>query len=235
MFTLLFIMMLISITVAALLIRRLPERPWAHVGVLTGSQDGLTSSAPKVGLWAFLAVVTSLFLIFTAAYFMRMNGAAHAGIASGMMHAWVPVGEPALLWVNTVVLVLASVCMQIARNFAASSGLDSARTYFAAAGLLTVVFLLGQVGAWLQLRAAGHYDHTNPAFAFFVLLTAIHGLHLVGGLVVVSRTAGRLWRGIENAGVVRIAALRQSVQLCTTYWHFLLLVWLGLFILLLST
>jgi cytochrome c oxidase subunit III len=235
MFTLLFIMMLISITVAALLIRRLPERPWAHIGVLTGSQDGLTSSAPKVGLWAFLGVVTSLFLIFTAAYFMRLNGAAHAGIPSGMMHAWVPVGEPALLWVNTVVLVLASVSMQMARNFAGTGGLQSARSYFAGAGLLTVVFLVGQVGAWLQLRATGHYDHTNPAFAFFVLLTAVHGLHLVGGLVVVARTAGKLWRGLEKASVVQLSALRQSVELCTTYWHYLLLVWLGLFILLLST
>ena len=235
MFTLLFIMMLISVTVAALLIRRLPERPWTQIGVLTGSQDGLTSSAPKVGLWAFLGVVTSLFLIFTAAYFMRINGAAHAGVASGMMHPWVPVDEPGLLWVNTVVLVLASACMQVARNYAGKGELESARTYFSGAGLLTVVFLLGQIGAWQQLRTTGHYDHTNPAFAFFVLLTAVHGLHLVGGLAVVTRTTSKLWRGLEKASVVRLSALRQSVQLCTTYWHYLLLVWLGLFVLLLST
>jgi cytochrome c oxidase subunit 3 len=68
-----------------------------------------------------------------------------------------------------------------------------------------------------------------------VLLTAVHGLHLIGGLSVLGRTAVRLWRGLAKASVVEVAAVRRSVELCTTYWHFLLLVWLGLFVLLLST
>jgi cytochrome c oxidase subunit 3 len=75
----------------------------------------------------------------------------------------------------------------------------------------------------------------SPAYSFFVLLTSLHGLHLIGGLVVLSRTALRLFRGVDPSNVVALGRLRLSVQLCTTYWHWLLLIWLGVFALLLST
>jgi len=66
----------------------------------------------------------------------------------------------------------------------------------------------------------------NPANAFFYLLTGLHGLHLVGGLWVWSRTTLRVWRGFE---------VTLSVELCTTYWHALLLIWVVLYGLLLTT
>ena len=84
MFTLLFIAMCFSMVVAFFLIRQLQEKPWTQHGVLEGSQDGLTSSAPKVGLWVFLGVVTSVFLVFIGAYFMRVD-TSHGGVSSGMM------------------------------------------------------------------------------------------------------------------------------------------------------
>ena len=229
MMTALAIGLLLGITVWWLLVRRLRDKPWTIHGVLEGSQDGLTSSAPKVGLWVFLGMVTSLFLIFTGAYVMRM-GFGHDGV-----RAWQTVAEPPVLWLNTVILLFASVAMQIAHRHAGRNDVTGMRTYFSLAGALTVAFLLGQVLAWLQLEAEGHYEHRNPAFSFFVLLTAVHGLHLVGGLAVLARTATRLWQGLSGASVVRAAAARQSVQLCATYWHYLLLIWLGLFVLLLST
>jgi cytochrome c oxidase subunit 3 len=63
---------------------------------------------------------------------------------------------------------------------------------------------------------------SNPANSFFYLLTAVHGLHLTGGLVALGRTSAKVWRGTE------IADMRLSVELCAIYWHFLLLVWLVL-------
>ena len=128
MFTLLFIAMIIAMTVAWLLIRRLQERPWTEIGVIAGSQDrgGRTSSAPKVGLWVFLGVVTSLFTIFIGAYFMRMD-MTHGGVASGQMTGWVPVNEPSLLWLNTLLLVAASIAIQLAHSHAARTGLAEMR------------------------------------------------------------------------------------------------------------
>ena len=109
------------------------------------------------------------------------------------------------------------------------------RRYFNAAGLLTMLFLIGQVMAWQALYATGEYAASTISFAFFVLLTAVHGVHLVGGLVVWSRAASRIRRGLEKAELHQVAALRQSVQLCATYWHYLLMIWLVLFAILLST
>jgi len=234
-FTLLFIGMGLSMVVAYVLIRRLQEKPWTQHGILEGSQDGLTSSAPKVGLWAFLGVVTSLFLVFIGAYFMRLD-MSHGGIASGQMQGWAPVDEPGILWVNTIALILASIAIQLAHGFDSSGrGRIRMRRYFNAAGLMTMAFLIGQVLAWRELYATGNFGVSSPAFSFFVLLTAIHGLHLVGGLFVWSRTASRIRRGLEQAQLQEVAALRQSVSLCATYWHYLLMIWLVLFTIMLST
>ncbi len=222
------VVMVLAITVWWLIVRRLREKPWAQQGVISGSQDNVTSSAPKVGLWFFLAMVSSLFGLFASAYMMRMTQS--QGLAP-----WQPVDEPSILWVNTLVLVLASAAMQIARARADKSDLGGVRAFFTGAGVLTVIFLAGQVLAWRLANASGQYGPNSPAYTFFVLLTAVHGLHLVGGLFVLGRTASRVWRGVGRNSVVARSQIRLSVQLCTLYWHWLLLIWLGLFALLLST
>jgi cytochrome c oxidase subunit 3 len=229
MMTAMAIALLLGVTVWWLLVQRLRDKPWTVQGVIPGSQDTFTSSAPKVGLWVFLGMVGSLFMIFAGAYVMRMDH------GHSPLQEWQPVSEPSVLWLNTIALVLASSMLQIARGRVARNDLTGTKVFFSAGGILTVVFLLGQAFAWWQLAELGSYDHRNPAYSFFVLLTAVHGLHMIGGLVVLGRTAARLWGGLSKATVVQVAAVRQSVSLCTIYWHFLLLVWLGLFVLLLST
>ena len=98
-----------------------------------------------------------------------------------------------------------------------------------AAGVFTLSFLAGQLWVWQQLSSSGNFVAANPANAFFYLLTALHGLHLLGGLWVWAKTTAKVARGVE------VGAVRLSVELCTVYWHYLLLVWLVLFALLLST
>ena len=223
----LLIAMLTAITVWWLLIQRLKDKPWMKQGVLPTSQETVTSSAPKVGLWVFLAVVSSLFGLFASAYMMRVAG--HGGLA-----IWQPLDEPNILWLNTLVLVLASGAMQVARNRIDAEDFRGGRSYFLTAGLLTVVFIAGQMLAWQQAHSSGNLGPGSPAYAFFVLLTAVHGLHLVGGLFVLTRTTARIFR-VDANNVVARSRIRTSVQLCTTYWHWLLLIWLGVFALLLST
>jgi cytochrome c oxidase subunit 3 len=228
MMTAMLVAMLTAVTVWWLLIQRLKEKPWLTQGIVPTSQEDITSSAPKVGLWVFLAVVSSLFGLFASAYVMRMHG--HGGLA-----AWQRLDEPSILWVNTLMLVLASGALQIARNRIDKDQLEHGRAHFLAGGLLTVLFLVGQVLAWRLANANGTLGASSPAYSLFVLVTAAHGLHLVGGLFVLGRTATHLFRGVDKNSVVVRSRLRLSVQLCTTYWHWLLLIWLGLFALLLST
>ena len=172
----------------------------------------------KLGLIVFLAVVTVVFSLLVAAYTHRMT-----------LADWRPLPEPWLLWPNTAILILSSVGLQWARVAANRGRIDGVRVGLLAGGGFAFAFLAGQLLAWQQLAALGYFAATNPANAFFYLLTALHGLHLLGGLVAWGRTTAKMWRGSE------VAELRLSVELCAVYWHFLLLVWLVLFGLLLFT
>ena len=148
---------------------------------------------------------------------------------------WRPLPDPGLLWANTGLLILASVALQRARRAVAQEDLGGLKPNLMAAGVLTFAFLGGQLLAWQQLSSAGHYMATNPADAFFYILTALHGLHLAGGLWFWARAATTVWNGLESRPVAEVARVRLAVTLCSTYWHYLLLVWLILFGLLLST
>jgi len=142
---------------------------------------------------------------------MRMN-----------MVDWRALPVPGLLWFNTGVLVLSSAALQWAYLAARRDDMGNVIIGLCAGGASAVTFLIGQLLAWQQLRAAGYFVASNPANSFFYLITAAHGLHLMGGLVALGRTAAKVWRG---AGMAQV---RLSVELCTIYWHFLLLVWLVL-------
>ncbi|MBI3898070.1 MAG: cytochrome c oxidase subunit 3 [Gammaproteobacteria bacterium] len=197
---------------------QLTEKPWLTT---PGSVDYLRIATPgrakKIALRMFLAVVTVLFLLLITAYGDRMA-----------YEDWRPAPQQKLLWVNTFMLVLASVALQWAVFAVRRARLDAMRAGLIAGGVFTVIFLIGQFLAWQQLRALTFFDMASPAIAFFYMITAIHGVHLLGGLVAWARALPNAWRDVEHSRI------RQSVELCATYWHFLLLVWLVLFGLLFS-
>ena len=219
--------LLTGVVVWALLVSKLRAKPW-EAQVASPEGTGFTALAPKrIGLWIFLAVITSLFCLFVSAYYMRMGHSGHAGHGGS---DWTAIRDPGILWLNTIMLIVGSVAMQSARAAIVLGRVDQTRIRLFAAGLLTAAFLIGQMVAWRQLRLSELFTPHNPAVAFFYVLTAVHGLHLLGGLFVWTRTLARsLRRDVEPID------LRLSVELTSVYWHYLLLVWLGLFALLLST
>ena len=209
-----------AVVVGWLLRQTLNVKPWvSQRSVATVDGDGaLQSPTVKVGLWVFLGVATSLFALLISAYHMRM-----------MEADWVKLAVPKVLWLNTAVLILSSIAMQWTRSAAQRGQIDGVRTGLIAAGVFAFSFLAGQLWAWQQMDAAGYFLTANPAYSFFYLLTALHGLHLLGGLWVWGRTTAKVLRGVE------VGKVRLSVELCTVYWHYLLLVWLVLFAVLLHT
>lgn len=210
--------------------RRLTTRPWEAQGTLDGRETAYGPSHPvsaRLGLYVFLAVVTSFFVLLLTAYAMRMSPHLIQGID---LRDWRPIAEPRLLWFNTLLLVLASVAMQLARVAMRGDDFERASRGLLAGGGLTFAFLVGQWFAWRLLQAGGLYAAGNPANAFFYLLTGLHGLHLLGGLVVWARATSRI-----ASGRATVESARVSVELCTVYWHFLLAVWIVLFGLLLIT
>jgi len=191
----------------------LTAKPWLEEGVTADLREHSTSSLPpaKIGLGVFLAVVGSLFALFISAYSMRMT-----------MVDWRALPVPRLLWFNTGVLVLSSVALHWAYLAARRNDIDGVIVGLCGGAASAVTFLVGQLLAWRQLSVAGYFVASNPANSFFYLITAVHGLHLMGGLVALGRTTAKVWRGVEMVKV------RLSVELCAIYWHFLLLVWLVL-------
>ncbi len=193
--------------------QRLFSKPWLEEGVIGDLPDTGASrqSAAKVGLGVFLAVVSSLFALLIAAYFIRMETA-----------DWRPLPIPNLVWFNTGVLIASSAALQWATIAARKGLMDDVRLGVFAGGFCALLFLTGQLLAWRLMTASGYLVAGNPANSFFYLLTGVHGLHLAGGLVALGRTGEKMWRGVD------LAQLRPSLGLCTTYWHYLLIVWLVL-------
>ncbi|HKQ83064.1 MAG TPA: cytochrome c oxidase subunit 3 [Steroidobacteraceae bacterium] len=211
-----------------ILARKMSARSWEASPLPEGpsaSEDNRPQTA-KVGLWVFLGVITSLFSLFISAYYMRM------GQGHGALQDWQALSEPKVLWLNTFVLLASSMVMQWARSCVRRGYKKQTRDGLLLGALLTLAFIAGQLYAWRLVvpAATDGWFLRDPALSFFYLLTAVHGLHLLGGLYVCGRTLLRLQTQALEAIDVRL-----SVELCTTYWHYLLLVWLVLFGLLLST
>jgi cytochrome c oxidase subunit 3 len=202
------------------LFSQLTAKPWEPAQVRADDLDrGVAFSLPraKLALRVFFGVATVLFLLLIMAYGARME-----------FEDWRPAPQSRLLWLNTAMLVLSSIGMQWAQLAVRRGAIDDLRNGLVAGGVFAVAFLGGQILAWQQLASLDAFDVTSPAIGFFYLITGLHALHLAGGLVAWTRTAARVW-GNDDPG-----ALRLSVELCTVYWHFLLLLWLVLFGLLFS-
>lgn len=215
---LVFLAIILATLIGWLLRQSFNTTPWLAEAVEESSYQAPFNARPKmIALAGLLAVITSFFALVVSAYSLRME-----------LGDWVPLTEPALLWANTVILILASVVFQWTRNAAAAGHTARLKPGLLVTGLLTTAFLLGQYLAWRELHAAGHYVTSNPADAFFYLLTAVHGLHILGGMYVWARATWRVYAGNDSG-------IEQSIRLCAVYWHFLLMVWLGLFGLLLAT
>jgi cytochrome c oxidase subunit 3 len=194
------------------LIHQLTTKPWEATGELPLLQRHSNQQNKRAALKVFLGVVTVVFTLLIVAYAGRMA-----------YEDWRPAPQIRLMWANTLVLFLGSLGLELAQYAVRRGQQKLLLQSLLAAGICTLLFLMGQAQAWRELGALVYFDVTNPAIAFFYLITGLHGLHLLGGLVVWGQTLTRLWRGCA------IEKVRHSVQLCTLYWHFLLLVWLVLF------
>ena len=164
--------------------------------------DGVARErAAGTGVWVFIGVASTLFSLFVTAYVMRMAAADATRIAL-----------PAQLWLSTGCLVAGSVLMNRA---ARAHGSPSAQRLLWAGGIAAMAFIGAQLWAWQTLLDAKVGLAANPAASFFYVFTALHGLHVLGGLVAWSfaMQAHAPWR----------------VALCARYWHFLLLLWLALY------
>lgn len=203
------------------------EKPWeagsdaAAAAVATGPVSSF--DARKLMLHIFLVIVSMLFLLLFATFITHSQ---YPGFEALAGEPWKPFASPSNLWFNTLWLTLSSVAMHWGLVKARRGVSGQALIALLLAVFFAVQFVLAQLWLWRELNGMGYTLASNPGSSYFYLMTTVHGLHLMGGLVVVLRATFLLWRGTA------IERIQSSLKLCTIYWHYLLGLWLVLFFLL---
>ena len=200
----------------------LSEKPWeASQKAIDDQHDGktLALSKAKLGVRTIMVVSTVIFSLFVVSYSDRM-----------LVHDWRSLSEPWLLWVNTIILIFTSFVFHKAKILSDNNEFEKVKNYLLLVGFLTFAFITGQLLVWQHYVNLGQYVSTNPANAFFYLFTSLHGLHVLGGLFFWARATTKLFT--KNYSILKI---KQAIELCAIYWHFLLIVWFILFGLMIAT
>lgn len=173
----------------------------------------------KTGVWTGLAAIGMMFAAFTSALIVRQ----------GAGNDWQHLALPRILFFNTLVLLASSGTLELARRRVAifmgplGSQEEHPARWLYTTLLLGTVFVIGQYVAWLQLRAEGLYLATNPNSSFFYVLTAVHAVHVLGGLTGLLLVLHRLRR---------VTLRRSTLDSFSYYWHFMGILWVYLMFLL---
>ena len=172
----------------------------------------------RTGMWLGLAGIVMLFAAFTSALIVR----------KGLGEGWGATPIPRILWLNTLILLASSATLELSRRALARRLSIRFTGWLYATTALGVLFLIGQVAAWRELAARGFYLATNTSASFLYLLTAAHGVHLLGGVMALAYLAIR-------AQPIALGRQRSTaVDVTAIYWHFMDGLWVYILILLLT-
>jgi cytochrome c oxidase subunit 3 len=171
-------------------------------------------------MWLALASIVMLFTALSSAYIVRAASSSD----------WQPLAMPRILLLSSALILVSSGTLEAARRKLKHAAGKSYRPWLLLTVVLGVGFLVSQLIAWRQLARQGVYVASNPHSSFFYLLTAAHGIHLLGGLVGLAYLSLRSrTRQEDKPAVMRAQAKADAV---TLYWHFMDFLWLYLFVLL---
>ena len=180
------------------------------------SDTGLFNA--KLGIWLFLASEVMLFGALFSSYVLLRTGAEH------WPHGWEELNIP-LATLNTVVLITSSVTMVMSWASLKLNDFSKYKVYMGSTILLAFVFLVVKYFEYTHKFEAGHFPSYNNFFATYFTMTGLHGLHVIGGIVVNSYLWGpgsKMWKNDP-------ARFTNRVEIAGLYWHFVDLVWIFLF------
>ena len=207
--------------------KTLQEKPWETPETAIG--DGIISpisyDPAKIALRFIMGVVSVLFFLFIITFLARSQYPDFEALAG---QPWQPFSDASKLWMNTFILAFASLSIQFGVRRAKERKLDGVVIGVSLSAFFSILFLVAQLDLWRGMLEMGFYLNTNPANSYFYALTGIHGLHLLGGLIVLANVVFRVWYD------ERSSSLSRPLQHCATYWHFMFAIWLVLFALLTS-
>lgn len=188
-------------------------------------QPTMAMHPKKFALWLIIVTIIMIFAAFTSAYLVRKGEG-----------NWAEFELPQIFWLNTAVLFASSLTMQWAYYSAKRNNINWLKTAMVLTVLLGIGFLIGQWESWVYLTERniffGGNDPSNPypanpSGSFLYVLTGVHAFHLITGLIFLAVvTIAAFQYKVHSKSMVRI-------DMCATYWHFLDVLWIYLFVFLL--
>lgn len=186
----------------------------------------------RTALRFFLAVASVVFSLFIITFLERSQIPDFQALAG---QPWQPLSDSWRLWVNTSFLLASGIALQSAIVAAKKQNLYATLVSISIAVIFSIQFILAQLWVWKGLAELGYFVASNPANSYFYLFTAVHGLHLLGGIPVLAAVIFRVARLHLPHSSTTWPDVCSSLRLCSTYWHYLFGVWLVLFALLTSS
>jgi len=176
----------------------------------------LSMNPRKFALWLFMITVVMIFAALTSAYIVRQ--------AEGN---WLEFALPIEMWISTGIILISSITMQWALIAAKRDNLEQVKIAVLTTTILGVVFLIAQLYVWDALVANNVFFVGNPSGSFLYVLSGLHGLHIVSGIVFLLIVLAATYRYKVHSKNLN------QIQMCTTFWHFLDALWIYLFLFLL--
>jgi cytochrome c oxidase subunit III len=191
----------------------------------------------RLGMFVAVSAVGMIFISYSSAYFVRQGLPSLDPSSGALVHDWLPLPLPNFLLVNTLVLLLSTLTMELARRQVirevAVASPDPVHPpthsqtndipWLGMTAILGLAFLAGQWLVWRELAARGFYIATNPSNSFFYVLTGTHAVHLLGGIIALLAASAALLffrKSATSRGVL--------VDATAWYWHFMTLLWVYL-------
>src|SRR5579872_1206349 len=151
------------------------------------SRGGLPAVPRRVYFTAVqlaLAGIVMFFMALTSSFLVR----------KGLGDDWVAFALPKVLWFNSLLLLASSLTIELARRNLREGALSIFNRWWVITTALGILFVTGQWVAWRNLAAQGVFLATNPSASFFYVLTAVHALHLIGGIIFLLVVGLRTWQ-----------------------------------------
>ena len=175
----------------------------------------------KILTWFLLSVVVMTFGVLIGAYIV---------ISTNKALEWQPFNLPIQVWISTFLILTGSLTFVFAQKAINKGNQPKAKKWLLATTILGAAFISSQLLAWLELVKRGVYVQSNPYAGFFYILTAVHAVHVIGGIIALGAVVLKTWDfDTSNEGTERRETLAQVVG---WYWHFMGGLWLVLLMLL---
>lgn len=198
---------------------KIPTGEYATPGTELDQARVPPASFRRMGMWLLLASLGMLF------------GASLVGflILRARAEQWPPPGTPPMpggLWISTALLVVLSIVLLLAGRAAREGRQSVLSRMLTISVLLALAFLVAQISNWMRMATFSVLPDENLLVWFFYALTILHAAHVLFGLVPLVLVAVRARRGRYTVDE------HESVNLVGMYWHFLLVTWIAILIVL---